>query len=348
MNDYEECLRGYTEKNNELVDRVDDGVRCFACGHNCMIKVGQSGICRMRYNEGGELYVPWDYVSSLSVDPMEKKPFFHAYPGQEALSYGMLGCNMHCPYCQNWQISQTVRDSTATVFPRRIKPHEIIEQARKAGVDTVIATYNEPLITSEWNRKVFELARQEGMKTGYVSNGYATPRVLDYLQPVTDLFNVDFKTSSPEHYRKLGADIEVVKDSIRRIYEMGIHLEVITLLVPGQSDSPDNIDNIADFLLSVSPDIPWHLTAFRGAYKWRDRPSTSVASLRRAFETASSSGMKYVYCGNLPGSIKDGENTYCSDCGELLIARTGYSIRNNYMSGSNCPGCGSKIYGRYV
>ncbi len=348
MSDYSETLKEYTKPADDLVGVEERGLRCRACGHTCLVKEGKSGICQMRYNEGGKLHVPWDYVSSLNVDPMEKKPFFHALPGQRALSYGMLGCNMQCPYCQNWQISQAGRDPEAQVMPREIKPEEIISQAVSSDVDVVVATYNEPLITSEWNRTVFELAREEDMVTGYVSNGYASPEVLEYLRPVTDLFNVDFKTCTPEHYKKLGGNVEVVKDSIKRIFEMGFHLEIITLLVPGQSDDPEEIKRLADFLLSVSPDIPWHLTAFRGAYKWRDKSSTSADTLQRAYQAARDAGMKHVYCGNLPGRLEDAENTRCPECGELLISRLGYSIRENRLDGNRCPGCGCEIYGRFV
>jgi pyruvate formate lyase activating enzyme len=186
------------------------------------------------------------------------------------------------------------------------------------------------------------------MVTGYVSNGYASPEVLEYLRPVTDLFNVDFKTWTPEHYKKLGGNVEVVKNSIKRIFEMGFHLEIITLLVPGQSDDPEEIKRMADFLLSVSPDIPWHLTAFRGAYEWRDKNSTSADKLRRAYRAARDAGMKHVYCGNLPGRLEDAENTRCPECDELLISRLGYSIRENRLDGNRCPGCGCEIYGRFV
>lgn len=349
MNGYESQLLELTRPAaDQLVEAgEEEEVRCFSCGHKCSIKAGGYGVCHMRKNVGGELRVPFGYVSSMSVDPMEKKPFFHALPGQGALSYGMLGCNFSCPYCQNWNISQTLRDSNARVEPRQVSADRIVDRALKSGVDCVVSTYNEPLITSEWNRAVFERAKDEGLITGYVSNGYASERVLEYIQGVTDLFNVDFKAFSSDSYRKLGGDAQEMRENIRRIYRRGFHLEVITLIVPGQTDDEEEIERMAEFLVSVSPDIPWHLTAFRGAYKWRSHSSTRPATLRMAYETAREAGMNHVYCGNLPGQVDGAENTTCPDCGEVLIKRLGYSIEDINLRGDECPACSRKIYGRF-
>ncbi len=349
MDSYEkQLLELTTPAAPELIETGEgENIRCFSCGHSCSISSGGYGVCNMRKNVEGELRVPYGYVSSLSVDPMEKKPFFHALPGQGALSYGMLGCNFSCPYCQNWHISQTLCDPEARVSPREITVEQIIQKAVNSGVDCVVSTYNEPLITSEWNRAVFEKAKEEDMVTGYVSNGYASEQVLEYLQGVTDLFNVDFKAFSPDVYRKLGGDARKMRENIRRIYRMGFHLEVITLVVPGQTDDREELERMAEFLVSVSPEIPWHLTAFRGAYKWRSHSSTRPETLKMACEIAREAGMNHVYCGNLPGQIEGAENTTCPDCGKLLIERLGYSIRDVNLRGDECPDCSRKIYGLF-
>ncbi len=347
MEQYEQKLRERSRKAApELVSEQDGNtIQCLSCGHKCTIQEGETGICRMHWNEAGELRVPFGYVSSLHVDPMEKKPFFHALPGQRALSFGMLGCNLQCPYCQNWNISQNLKDSEARVQPRDISPAEIIKQARGSNVSSVVATYNEPLITSEWSRTIFELAREEDYLTGYVSNGYASREVIEYLRDWTDLFNVDFKGWSPGKYRELGGDVEVVKEMLELIHKLGFHLEVITLLVPERTDEPEELRRMAGFLASISPDIPWHLTAFRGAYKWQNHPSTSPQDLKMAYEIAREEGMNYVYCGNLPGRVGEAESTYCPECGELLIKRTGYSIGSVNLDENKCPACGQGIYG---
>lgn len=347
MADYEEEIRRRNSKAApELVEsKGKHKVQCLGCGHKCVIRNEDSGICRMRWNDSGELRVPYGYVSSIHADPMEKKPFFHALPGQRALSFGMLGCNLQCPYCQNWNISQNLKDSKARVQPRDIEPEELIERARRANVNSVVATYNEPLITSEWSKAVFELAKQENYVTGYVSNGYASREVIEYLRPLTDLFNVDFKAWTPEKYEELGGKVEVVKEMLELIFELDFHLEVITLIVPDRTDDPEELRRMADFLASISPDIPWHLSAFRGAYKWKDHPSTSPAVLKEAYDIAREAGMNYVYCGNLPGRVGEAESTYCPECEELLIKRTGYSIGDINLENSNCPECGHEVYG---
>ncbi len=326
----------------------ENKVRCYACGHECPIPDGRPGVCKIRYNEGGKLYVPWGYVSGLQCDPIEKKPFFHAYPGGLAYSFGMLGCDLHCAYCQNWVTSQALRDPSAVVPPHRANPEAMVRDAIEQGARVVVSTYNEPLITSEWAVAVFKEARAAGLATGYVSNGNATPEVLEYLRPWLDLFKVDLKSFNPANYRKLGAQIDPILESIRRIHEMGFWTEIVTLVVPGFNDSDDELRQIADFLVAISPDIPWHVTAFHKNYKMTDPANTDARTLERAAEIGKKAGLRYIYAGNLPGRVSDLENTRCPDCRELLIERHGYLIESYKLTPEGCcPSCNASISGRW-
>lgn len=334
-------------RESPLAEPLGDGrVRCLACGHRCPIFPGLPGVCKVRFNEGGRLMAPHGYVNALHVDPIEKKPFFHALPGARALSFGMLGCDLHCSYCQNWLSSQALKDPHADVYFQPISAHEIVQQALLSGSQCVVSTYNEPLITAEWAAEVFREARRHGLATGFVSNGNATPEVLEYLRPWLDLFKVDLKSFRDAHYRKLGGRLGPVLESIRRIHEMGFWLEVVTLVVPGFNDSEEELREIAEFLASISVDIPWHVTAFHPDYKMTDPRPTSAADLLRAAEAGQEAGLRYVYAGNLPGRLGDLENTRCWRCGATLVERRGFRVlRNRMKAGGACPECGAAIAG---
>src|SRR6266513_5218094 len=286
----------------ELVETLDkNAVRCYSCGHRCKVLEGLKGICKVRYNEGGVLKVPRGYVAALQVDPIEKKPFFHAYPGSLALTFGMLGCDYHCSYCQNWVTSQALRDPNAVAPPRDVTPGKMVEMARRSGAQLVVSSYNEPLITSEWAVEIFKQAKPAGFVCGYVSNGNATPEVLDYIRPWVDLYKIDLKGFDDRSYRKLGGVLSNVLDTIKMVHERGFWLEIVTLLIPGFNDSADEIKAAADFIASVSPEIPWHVTAFHQDYKMTAPDNTSIETLIRAAETGYGAGLNYVYAGNLPG-----------------------------------------------
>ncbi len=336
----------------ELYQRLEDNkVRCYACGHRCLIRPGRRGICQVRFNRDGVLYVPWGYVAALQVDPIEKKPFFHAYPGSDALTFGMLGCDYHCPYCQNWLTSQALRDPASDLaigLIRDVTPEELVDMALRHRARSVISSYNEPLITSEWAKAIFHLAKERGLATGYVSNGNATREVLEYLRPVTDLYKIDLKTMNDKHYRQLGGVLQHVLDTIRMTYEMGFWVEVVTLVVPGFNDSEGELREAARFIASVSPNIPWHVTAFHPDYKMTDPPPTSVRTLIRAAEIGREEGLHFVYAGNLPGRVGPFENTWCPKCNTLLIERVGYVILQYNITGEGtCPKCGTAIPGRW-
>lgn len=337
-------------REGELWEPIDEKrIRCFACGHRCPIFEGQPGVCKVRYHRGGKLYVPWGYVAGLHNDPIEKKPFFHVLPGSLALSFGMLGCDLHCSYCQNWVTSQALRDPRARAPITEIRPEQLVECALRAGSQVVVSTYNEPLITAEWAVAVFGEAKQAGLLTGFVSNGNATPEVLRYLKPYLDLYKVDLKCFDDRHYRQLGGRLQPILDSIRLIYEMGFWLEVVTLVVPGFNDSDQELTQIAEFLAGISPDIPWHVTAFHRDYKMLTPDDTPPETLRRAAALGKQAGLHYVYAGNLPGRTGKLEDTVCPGCGETLVARHGYRIlRCKIGADGRCPRCSREIPGRWA
>jgi len=328
-----------------VVEEEDGAVRCLACAHRCHIAEGKTGICCIRSNQNGELRVPGGYVAGLQVDPIEKKPFFHVFPGRDALSFGMLGCNFHCPFCQNWISSQTLKDERSGGAVRRVGAEGLVAIAVEQGAPMVVSTYNEPLITADWAAQVFEKAREKGLVCGFVSNGNATPEVLAFLRPVMDLYKVDLKCFNDDNYRRCGGRLKTVLTTIASLKEMGFWVEVVTLVVPGFNDSSEELRAIAKFLAGVSPDIPWHVTAFHPDYQMTDARRTSPADLARAHEAGKEAGLHFVYSGNLPGSVGDGENTYCPSCGALLIERLGFVIKRNRMQGHQCPKCQATIPG---
>src|SRR6476620_9714095 len=302
----------------ELYETLPDGrLRCFACGHCCPLPEGAIGVCKVRFNRGGKLYVPWGYVGGVQCDPIEKKPFFHAYPGALAYSFGMLGCNLHCAYCQNWVTSQALRDPAAVAPPLRATPEALVADALRQKARVLVSTYNEP-------------------------------QILEYLRPWVDLYKVDLKSFDPRHYRELGGRIEPILETIRQLHAMDFWLEIVTLLIPGFNDSPDELKRLTEFVASVSPDIPWHVTAFPGDYKMTDPANTTAEMLLNAAAIGRGNGLRYVYAGNLPGSVGDLEDTRFPACGELRIARYGYHMRDYRLTrDGRCPSCRAVVPGRW-
>lgn len=334
----------------ELYETLPDGaVRCYACGHRCLIREGRRGICQVRFNQDGELRVPWGYVAALQADPIEKKPFFHLLPGSEALTFGMLGCDFHCSYCQNWLTSQAMRDPAADIssrLVRRISPDQMVEYALRIGAGVVASSYNEPLITTEWAVAIFRKANEAGLKCAYISNGNATPEVLEYLRPHIVGYKIDLKTMQDRHYRKLGGVLNHVLDSIRMAKELGLWVEVVTLTVPGFNDTTEELLDAARFIASVSVDIPWHVTAFHPDYKMTGPPATPSNTLVRAAEIGHEAGLNYVYAGNLPGRTDEYEHTFCPTCHAPLIERYSFVIQSYHLTAEgNCPNCGTAVPG---
>ncbi len=334
----------------KLYEPLDElAVRCYACGHRCLIRPDRRGICKVRFNKRGKLQVPWGYVAALQVDPIEKKPFNHVLPGNDALTYGMLGCDFHCDYCQNHLSSQALRDPASDIalsLIRRVSAEQIVQYAVRTGARIIASSYNEPLITSEWSVEIFQKATQVGLRCVYISNGNATPEVLEYLRPYLSAYKVDLKTMQDKQYRKLGGVLQNVLDSIRLAHKLGLWIEIVTLVVPGFNDSTEELMDTARFIAGVSPDIPWHVTAFHPDYKMTQSDRTSSSTLIRAAEIGEEAGLNFVYAGNLAGQVNVYENTTCPKCRKIVIERYGYTIKAYHLTAAGkCPDCDSEIPG---
>jgi pyruvate formate lyase activating enzyme len=261
----------------------------------------------------------------------------------------MLGCDLHCGYCQNWVTSQALRDPAAVSPPLSASPEGLVRLAVAQGAEVLVSTYNEPLITSEWAVAVFKESRAAGLMTGYVSNGNGTPEVLEYLRPWVDVYKVDLKSFDDRHYRQLGGRLQPILDTIRALHGTGIWVEIVTLLIPGFNDSERELAGLTEFLAGISADIPWHVTAFHQDYRMTDPRDTTARDLLRAAEIGRRSGLRFIYAGNLPGRVGDLENTYCSSCRELLVERRGYHILYYGVTGTGeCPSCSNPIPGRWA
>jgi pyruvate formate lyase activating enzyme len=349
MPDLGKMLEPLTAQGELFESLPESALRCLACAHRCTIAAGKRGICQVRFNTAGQLRVPWGYVAGLQVDPVEKKPFSHLLPGALALTFGMLGCDFHCGYCQNWLTSQALRDPAAAVaghLIRPITPEEVIKLARRNRAELVVSSYNEPLITSEWSVAIFKQARAANMKCAFVSNGNATPEALEYLRPWLDAYKVDLKSMQAKNYRRLGGVLQNVLATIEKAHALGLWVEVVTLVVPGFNDSTEELFEAARFLCSVSPEIPWHVTAFHPDYQMTGVEFTPPETLLRAAEIGREAGLKYVYAGNLPGQVQEYESTFCPHCQKLLVRRQGYVIRAYALTATgHCPQCGAAIAG---
>ena len=325
-----------------------DKIRCFACGHRCLIGPGRRGICKVRFNAAGQLRVPFGYVAGVACDPVEKKPFYHLYPGSDALTFGMLGCDFHCGYCQNWVTSQALRDPASFLRVQPATPAELVAASRRAGARLVVSSYNEPLITAEWAVAVFKEATAAGLACAFVSNGNATAEALDFLRPWIVAYKIDLKSFNDRQYRSLGGTLEHVMAGIRFVHERGIWLEIVTLLVPGFNDSENELRELTSFVASVSRDIPWHVTAFHPDYKLTDPPGTTSQQLIRAAEIGAGSGLRFVYAGNAPGRVGMWEDTRCPGCGTTLIERFGFSVEVYRLTPYGaCPDCGRRVPGHW-
>jgi pyruvate formate lyase activating enzyme len=334
-----------------LYEKLSGGrVQCYACAHRCRIPEGQKGICKVRYNHNGHLMVPRFYVGAVAVDPVEKKPFFHVMPGSQAFSFGMLGCDYHCDFCQNWINSQALRNPASEAegaSPMDVSADALVEEALNQKCQIITSTYNEPLITSEWAVDIFKIARRKNLITSYVSNGNATPEVLEFIEPWVDLYKVDLKCFNDQTYRRhIGGTLAPVLDTIQRLMQMGFWVEIVTLVVPGMNDSEKELTDVAQFIASVSKDIPWHVTAFHPDYQRKDLQITSVESINLSWQIGKAAGLRYVYSGNLPGQVGTTEDTQCPGCGKTLIQRNGYKILANHLGPDGvCPSCSTSIPG---
>ena len=349
MSSLANILDGFTVEG-ELYEKLEDNsLRCFACGHRCLIREGKRGICQVRFNEGGTLRVPHGYIAALQSDPIEKKPFSHVMPGANALTFGMLGGDYHCAYCQNCLTAQARRDPASDVsaqFIHKMTPQKMVQLAQSANASVVVSSYNEPLITSEWAVEIFKEAKANGLMCAYVSNGNNTPEVMEYIAPYLDAYKIDLKCMTDKNYRKLGGTLQHTLDGIKRARAAGLWVEVVTLVIPGFNDSNEELWDAARFLAEQSVDIPWHVTAFHKDYKMTEPDNTDAGTLIRAAEIGREAGLRYVYAGNLPGNVGEYEDTHCPACGYRLVKRRGYVIHEYHITGEGqCPSCGEKIGG---
>ncbi len=327
--------------------RKDEKVLCKACNQRCVLAEGEYGKCGIRKNEGGELYLTvYGLAAAYNIDPIEKKPLFHFLPGTEILSVGTVGCNFSCKFCQNFEISQFPQENNYRVFGDPLMPETIVNIAKSRKIPSIAFTYNEPVVVFEYAYDTFKLAKENNIKTVFVSSGYETKEAIDTIKPYLDAANIDLKAFTDRFYREIcGARLKPVLDAIEYSYKKGIWIEITTLLIPGENDSDEEIRDIAKFIASLDKNIPWHVSRFYPMYKMLDKPPTPIERLKRAYEIGKEEGLNYVYVGNIVD--EDRESTYCPTCKYKVIERTGYVgqyVKNHLVDG-RCPKCSTKIAG---
>jgi len=321
----------------------DKKVHCYLCAHHCRIAEEKFGFCGMRQNIGGELYThAYGVVIANHVDPIEKKPLYHFLPGTYAYSIATIGCNFHCGFCQNWTISQvSVKEGDMGGY--ELKPEEVVREALKNDCRSISYTYTEPTVFFEYAYDTAKIAKENGLANTFVTNGYMTKEAIDGIRPYLDAANIDLKSFRDEFYREIcKATLQPVLDSIKYMKEVGIWVEVTTLVIPGSNDSEEELNDIAEFIAKTGTDIPWHITRFHPDYKWTDNVPTPMETLRKASRIGKKNGLKYVYLGNV---FAEGD-TLCPDCGTPLVNRSGFSAAlSDELKDGKCAKCGAIIEG---
>ena len=325
----------------------DHKVQCHLCAHECKIDPGKRGLCHARENRDGTLFsLNYGKVVAENIDPIEKKPLFHFLPGTRSYSIATTGCNFMCLHCQNYDISQYPRIHGGKIIGEDRAPEAIVAYALASHCASISYTYTEPTIFLEYAQDVATLAREHGLRNIFVSNGFMTEASATELAGFIDADNLDLKSMKDDFYRKVcKARVQPVLDTIARLKQAGVWVEVTTLIIPGHNDSDEELTEIAQFIKSVGEGVPWHVTAFHPTFKMMDRPSTPAATLKKARDIGFKAGLRYVYTGNIPGVLEGTENTYCYGCQELLIDRMGYAIRKYRMKDGKCPKCQAEIDG---
>ncbi|MEK0338085.1 MAG: AmmeMemoRadiSam system radical SAM enzyme [Nitrosopumilus sp.] len=344
-----------------LYKRLDNNkVQCTACKQNCIIPKNNIGICGVRQNKDGKLYLlVYGKASSYNIDPIEKKPLYHFMPSTEIFSIGTVGCNFSCDFCQNWDTSQITKelknkllkekkiadiDVEISKFGYQLPPEKIVEICIEKNIPSIAYTYNEPTVFFEYAYDTAKLAHEKGIKNVFVTNGYETEEALKLLKPYLNAMNIDLKSFNDEFYKKLcKARLQPVLETIKLAHKLGIWIEITTLIIPGKNDSDEELKKIANFIVNINKNIPWHIIAFHPDYKMTDISSTSLNTLQKAYNIGKKAGLNYVYTGN----ILDDEhsNTYCPKCSTLLIKRSGYSISIENFENGKCNKCSEKIAG---
>ncbi len=322
----------------------DTRVECHLCRHRCQIADGKLGICKVRLNQGGTLYsLVYARAIASNADPIEKKPLFHFQPGSQSFSIATVGCNFNCDFCQNHSISQMVRDH-GEIAGEDLPPEDVVKMAKRFGCKSISYTYTEPTIYFEYAYDSAKLATESGMKNVFVSNGFMTPEAIDTIRPYLHGINVDLKAFSKEVYRKvMKADLDGVLDSIRRLKDAGIWIEVTTLIVPTLNDDEEQLEQIAEFIADIGVEIPWHVSRFHPQYQFTSVGPTPLGIIKKALEIGRAKGLRYVYSGNVPGD--EGENTLCYNCERTLIRRFGFSVVEYKIKEGKCYNCGAVIDG---
>ncbi|HSW57375.1 MAG TPA: AmmeMemoRadiSam system radical SAM enzyme [Dehalococcoidales bacterium] len=324
---------------------ADSRVRCNICRWRCLIASGKLGVCRMYRNESGNLFnLNYAMVSSAAVDPVEKKPLYHFYPGSLVFSLGSWGCNFHCAGCQNWQIACADMDSGGRAS-QPISPAQAVKTAVENNCRGIAWTYNEPTVWLEYTVESARLAKEKGLYTVYVTNGYITPEALDLLGPFLDAWRVDIKGFNSATYRKI-AKIRhwegILETAERAKNKWNMHVEVVTNVTPSVNDDDEQLRGIANWIKTRLGELtPWHVTRFYPQYQAVELPPTPLKALERAWQIGQASGLKFVYTGNVPGH--DGENTHCFRCGRLVIKRLGYNAQLTGLKGDKCRDCGAEM-----
>ena len=329
-------------------------IQCLACNNYCVIPNGKTGICGVRQNNNGELILLVnDKAVAVNLDPIEKKPLFHFYPGSVAFSLGTLGCNFGCEFCQNWDISQApkIQDTKYQIQDTNYwgedwPPEKIVNYCQENNIPIIAYTYNEPTVWTEYALATMKLAKKAKIKNVWVSNGYFSDQTLKLITSYLDAINIDLKSFREDFYQNIvHAHLEPVKENIIKVWQLGIWEEVTTLIIPELNDSEKELKEIARFLVKISSDLPWHISAFYPAYKMLKTPPTPQKTLIKAYNIGKKAGLKYVYTGNIPDN--NYESTYCPKCGAKLIERWGIEMIKNNLKDSKCPKCGENIPGRF-
>ena len=333
----QECILYHKLKENK--------VQCTACRHKCTIDDDKNGLCGVRQNKGGKLYLAvYGKASSVNVDPIEKKPMYHFLPGSHIFSIGTLGCNFSCDFCQNFDISQATKNNNIRNYGHELSPKKIVDTCIKENIKSIAFTYNEPTVFFEYAYDTMKLAKRHGIKNVFVSNGYESDEAIELMKGPLDGINIDLKSFNDEFYKKVcKARLDKVLETIKKVHKSGIWLEITTLVIPGQNDSNEELKKIAEFIFNIDRNIPWHITAFHPDYRMTSLPVTELSALKKAYSIGKKAGLKYVYTGNVIDNTFS--NTYCHKCNHLLIRRVGYNTIIEDFEKGKCNKCAAIIPG---
>lgn len=329
-----------------LGEATGDGrVRCTACAHRCALPDGAAGLCGVRVHREGQLHVPWGYVAARRVMPVERNTIYHVRPGSLGLTFGMLGCDLRCPWCSNWELSQALREPGQDAPVTRTTPAALVAEAVARGCRVVVSAFNEPMITAEWARAVFSEARAHGLCTAVVSDGNTTPEALAYLRPVTDVFRVDLKGWSAEHFATIGGVANAPIAALREARRLGYWVEAVTVVVPGVNDDLAGLRRLASSLAEIDPGVPWHLNGFVPRYRMTDRAAMDPGFLVVVAGSAYARGLRHVYVGNVADRVSELSHTRCPRCHGVLVRRRNYVTEAARLDRGRCPDCGTDVPG---